>query len=188
MEKKVELTTEDEQEQFIWTLWNEEMLLPWHEEKFSEQEQLLWVWWNGENPLQAVFTPENEEDERDAQRDMNLFFDYFSRMEIRQLQKTLGGLVFSHYRNKNVKKNTQIQCYPRLFFKPIEPPYDKSYARIIAQYGLEKFILSNITLKRDLKCFGSDAGRKKAKGKPIYLVFIKLNDFYIVNLLGPILW
>lgn len=133
----------------------------------------------GGNSLRVHLGWENDEDEEEAVADLERFQAYCNTLEGNSLGNVLKKMTTSPLL-QSLKTSLSVEgCFPRLFFKQIDPPYEENYLKIVAQYGLELFIAeSNIQLKYDIK---KHAGKG---GKPIFISFIKLGEFYIVNLLG----
>lgn len=135
-------------------------------------------WLNGENELLVKFGWEKDEEEEEAEEDLYRFIGFCETLGEKQLTEVLTKITTSGF-VETLKTNLKIDgCFPRLYFKQIDPPYEENYKKIVAQYNLEPFIVTNIQLKYEIKRKGG------VKGKAVFLSFIKLNEFYIVNLVG----
>ena len=143
-------------------------------------EHIVQRWIDGGNLLGVHFGWEKEEEEEEAVADLERFVAYCNTLEPAWLSRILKEVTNSPLR-KSLKTDLKVDgCYPRLYFKQIDPPYEDNYKKIVSQYGLEPFIVkSNINLKYDIKKNGG-----ARDGKPIFISFIKLGEFYIVNLIG----
>lgn len=147
------------------------------EQRYNNQHLVQW-WLEGGNELGIQIGWEKDEEEEDALVDLERFSEYCNTLRPDRCSEILQKLTSSNW-SRALKNNLNLGgCFPRLYFREIVPANEEGYEKIVQEYGLEEFILRpNITVKQDIK------NHKGKKSKPVYISFIKLGEFYIVNLI-----
>lgn len=143
------------------------------------KQQLIQGWLNGANQLgiEFAYDEKKEGDKEEAEKDLDRFSDFCLTKSLEEMRIFLQ-LVLTYHPSVGPEEDTLFEnIYPRLYFKQIDWPYEVNCKRILDEYQIEAFLpKSNMRLKERLKKI---AGRGQ---RPLYISFIKLDKFYIVNL------
>ena len=111
--------------------------------------------------------------------DLNLMMAYVKCLPPGVIRPTLNRLLTSPYLERELKDRTITfkDCVPTIHFREIKPPYEGEYNMIVQNNGLRDFILCDDSVMPLEDCYVNGGGL------PVYICFIKIGTFFIVNCL-----